>query len=397
MRVLYDLVDILLFDIFKLYATECIGKYRSEDLRCSLSIVVTFNVNMNFIANRRLWLRLLILHICVVTSVYHFRCYFMECRQGIGHAFDDVLPQSADVTHSTVIDLRRIVERVNDSIKASRPGYDDKAHVDKHSNTFNDGNSENDHFINTTEVQWFAPIVTDLEMDMLYDLTEAVSNTCTQLNIVCMMIYGTLLGSYRHHAIIPWDDDVDIFINYSHRALILRALNHISPDLVAVEGGTRIKFFNSTVGQPIRGLKWQWPFIDISFYNQNLTHIQDASHDMRRYVFPTQAVFPVHHRPFGKLKLNAPLDTYAILKLMYKNPNCMTHVYSHKYERRIPNPVHILACSDLRSLYGFVHRSASPNGTGIMETLVMSGRASEAKWVDEPAYAVTKPYTMELL
>jgi len=36
--------------------------------------------------------------------------------------------------------------------------------------------------------------------------------TLEKANITYFMIGGTLLGSYRHHARIPWDDDIDVAV-----------------------------------------------------------------------------------------------------------------------------------------------------------------------------------------
>ena len=42
----------------------------------------------------------------------------------------------------------------------------------------------------------------------------------TRLNVTYFMNGGTLLGSYRHHGRIPWDDDVDLMVNSSEKRLI---------------------------------------------------------------------------------------------------------------------------------------------------------------------------------
>ena len=47
----------------------------------------------------------------------------------------------------------------------------------------------------------------------LMDLVQTVSNLLESSDITFMMSFGTLLGSYFFHDIIPWDDDMDLLVD----------------------------------------------------------------------------------------------------------------------------------------------------------------------------------------
>ena len=48
--------------------------------------------------------------------------------------------------------------------------------------------------------------------ELSYELLKFVDNVCAKHDIEYWMDYGTLLGSVRHNAFIPWDDDLDVGI-----------------------------------------------------------------------------------------------------------------------------------------------------------------------------------------
>ena len=47
---------------------------------------------------------------------------------------------------------------------------------------------------------------------VLYEILYTVDDFCKEYKIRYCLAYGTLLGAVRHHGIIPWDDDIDIFM-----------------------------------------------------------------------------------------------------------------------------------------------------------------------------------------
>jgi len=60
--------------------------------------------------------------------------------------------------------------------------------------------------------------VTEREALVFLDLLLTLDRLTRRHNITCFMNYGTLLGSFRHHAMIPWDDDADVAMPYADKA-----------------------------------------------------------------------------------------------------------------------------------------------------------------------------------
>ena len=123
---------------------------------------------------------------------------------------------------------------------------------------------------------------------------------------------------------------------------------------------------------------------------------------------------------WGGLSLSAPRDSYAFLRDTFTHRDCQTILYSHELERYVTlkgvkgeQQTYITACASLCDLYPFVHRSVVTrrgNGggrgrdveeeherRGVVETLMIGNTSLNSIVVDEPSYAITNPFVLELI
>lgn len=76
-------------------------------------------------------------------------------------------------------------------------------------------------------------MITDDELQKLHqtldEILDYAVSVCEQHGLTYVLLYGTALGAYRHHGIIPWDDDLDIGMPRDDYEKFLRILSE-TPD-----------------------------------------------------------------------------------------------------------------------------------------------------------------------
>ncbi|ELT89290.1 hypothetical protein CAPTEDRAFT_213888 [Capitella teleta] len=190
------------------------------------------------------------------------------------------------------------------------------------------------------------------EYQAIEDLLSVFHSAMTKNNLTYFIASGTLLGSYRHHGIIPWDDDVDVYILSDQKMRVMQALSSLGPQHALDAKTKRWKLF-SVFSQPIQGHSWKFPFVDISLLDDHSDWLADSDPAfVPRFSFHKDWIFPLRLRPFGRLMVWAPKNTEMVLKKSYDISICASLNYNHREEIFTAGSI-MISCDVLKRIYTF--------------------------------------------
>jgi len=193
--------------------------------------------------------------------------------------------------------------------------------------------------------------ITDREFNVFMDLFEVFMSTCEANNITYLLLGGTLLGSYRHMGMIPWDDDFDVLVNNIHKTKVKQTFESLKGITLNLHTHNMWKVYSEQLSNDKH-----WPFIDIFFFEENGTHIWTTEEFKEGYRYiPHKDVFPLRRHPFYKFLPFIPRRPEQVLNIAggFDIHDCKTNYYSHKNESYVSGTVTV-RCSELYSYFPFV-------------------------------------------
>jgi len=223
--------------------------------------------------------------------------------------------------------------------------------------------------------------MSDRDAAILDHILRRFTEVADKANVTYFLYWGTLIGSYRHHGRMPWDDEVDLMIPASQKQRVIEVFAPLSPTYIINRSATyRWKFHMANSTAIRQGFSWKFPFLDLSFYSENQTTLWDEDPTFTpSNTYPKKVVFPLCRRPFSKLVLPAPRDPSTFLKLgQFDIVQCASTFYNHSTESVNSNTL-TLPCSKLYNDVPFVFRTNTTRGT--IETLMIANNITHSKLI----------------
>jgi len=214
----------------------------------------------------------------------------------------------------------------------------------------------------------FSRVLTQCEHSLLMRLLIVIEHICRQNQITFFMAYGTLIGSWRHHDVIPWDGDVDLLLSILDKPRVFTILKSLNSSLIQFniyrfsEASREYFKISFKAAHKAGSRPWRFPFVDIFFYHSNDTHIWLRHHKFTS--IEKAHIFPLEMRPFGQLWLPSPRYPKYILPSDIENI-CIKSSYDYRTESFTSK--HITNCSQLKKVYPFVSRNNTQNLTEILK------------------------------
>lgn len=194
---------------------------------------------------------------------------------------------------------------------------------------------------------------------IMYSMLSA-TQAMAAFNITYIVRGGSLIGYYRHHGRMPWDEDVDILVNSAQWELARVVLSCL-PDLQINLGNEYMwKLFHKDA-QLWRNEKFiKFPYVDIFLYREDSESVWPLTIWMKLITMRKDWALPPSKGVFEGWPIFVPNQPAKVLNDLYPG-RVMLDCYSQIFHRRQRESVAtkkrvVVPCSMLRGIYPLVVR-----------------------------------------
>ena len=146
-------------------------------------------------------------------------------------------------------------------------------------------------------------------------------------------------------------------VNTSQKHNLKKALTGISGRTLHSPKNSEWKFYNNNFARAGQ-FEHKWPFIDIYFFEDNGTHINDVTPNWRnKYFDPKSDILPLEEGIFEGMVFPVPRNMEGYLKRRYKmDGECESTWWNHKNEsmrKSVRIPCHLSSLVFIHSCISF--------------------------------------------
>ena len=180
-----------------------------------------------------------------------------------------------------------------------------------------------------------------------------------------MLGEGSVLGVYRYHGFVHWDDDFDCLVDVSQKQILKNALKDISGYTLYSPNNFQWKFYYNRFSNT-GSHKWSWPFVDIFFFQCNDTHLYVVTHKKPGWFVPKSDMLPPGKGIFENLVFPVPNRMESYLRIRYNlgdniQESCSSNWWNHKTETKMTSTR--VPCNKFFGVYPHVQRYTFGNAS----------------------------------
>ncbi|KAL8586101.1 hypothetical protein ACOMHN_065064 [Nucella lapillus] len=227
----------------------------------------------------------------------------------------------------------------------------------------------------------FQPLLTPREKSHLLYLLEIFAQTCGTHDLTFFLLENSLLGSVRHHGLVPWRDvSVTVGMSKEQQKVVREVLEGVKGVVLMWPDPNRwsLRLQDTPPDPPTFS---RMTYIAIQFYQQNRSHVWADSWNSRLFSAALSRVFPLALRPFEGHMMPVPCDVTSVLG---GAPDVLRQCWVvvedlHEAEFREAG---LVSCDVLSRVFPFVTRRLAMTSRTTIEQVTVNGTLLSTAVVD---------------